>query len=219
MDARSHTGILFVMLSCQDPTLEPEWDKWYDEIHIPDVTALGFFPKGARFRKASGSTPGEARSLTVYETERADPQKAYDDQSVVFPNIPESRRMDHPKTTFCYRAIFKHEATIGKPPRKTGIAQIALSNCTDAARESEFVRWYEGTHIPEVLATGAFGSASRYRATKPGEGEPRHLVIYESASVEPAKVQQALAALKGKTTPPPPTLELLHAALFRRAAH
>ena len=217
MDARRHTGILFVMLSCQDQALEPEWDRWYDDIHIPDVTGLGFFPKGTRFRKASGNTPGDARSLTVYETERADPQKAYDDQSLVFAKIPEPRRMDHPRTTFCYRAIFKHATTLGKAPGKTRIAQIALSNCTDAAREAEFIRWYETKHILEVLATGAFQSASRYVATKPGAGEPHHLVIYESDLAQPEKVQQALAGIKGKTTPPPRTLQSLHAALFRRA--
>ncbi|MBI3743965.1 MAG: hypothetical protein HY261_06755 [Chloroflexi bacterium] len=217
MDARHHIGILFVMLSCQDAALERDWDRWYDEIHVPDVTGLGFFPKGTRFRKASGSTPGDARSLTVYETERTDPQKDYDDQSLVFAKIPTPRRMDHPKTTFCYRAIFKLAVTLGKAPGKTRIAQIALSNCKDTTREAEFIRWYETKHIPEVLATGAFQSASRYIATKPGADEPHHLVIYESSLAEPGKVQQALAGIKGQTTPPPATLQLLHAALFRRA--
>ncbi len=166
----------------------------------------------------SGGTPGDARSLTVYETRRLDPQKAYDDQTLVFSTIAEARRTNHPRTTFCYRGVFKREATIGNSRRnKTRIVQVALSNCRDPELEAEFIGWYERRHIPEVLATGAFSSASRYVATKPEPNGPQHLVIYEGDWAEPSKVQGALAGIKGKTTPPPATLQLLHAAMFQRA--
>lgn len=46
----------------------------------------------------------------------------------------------------------------------------------DAGAEDDFDRWYNQTHLPEVLDCPGFISARRYECT---DGQPRYLAIYE----------------------------------------
>lgn len=45
--------------------------------------------------------------------------------------------------------------------------------------EEEFSRWYNETHLPEILACPGFKSAERFECTA---GQPRYLAIYELES-------------------------------------
>jgi len=56
---------------------------------------------------------------------------------------------------------------------------VIETNCTDAARETEFNEWYDKTHIPDVLETHGFIRATRYENTEPSEGEAKFLATYE----------------------------------------
>ena len=56
---------------------------------------------------------------------------------------------------------------------------VAETNCTDAARETEFNEWYDKTHLPDVLETPGFIRAARYENTTPSEGKAKFLAIYE----------------------------------------
>jgi len=47
--------------------------------------------------------------------------------------------------------------------------------------EADFNRWYNGVHLPEVLACPGFVSATRFECT---DGQPRYLAIYELESEE-----------------------------------
>ena len=53
------------------------------------------------------------------------------------------------------------------------------SNCTDAARETEFNEWYDKTHLPDVFETPSFIKATRYENTEPSEGKAKFLALYE----------------------------------------
>lgn len=56
---------------------------------------------------------------------------------------------------------------------------VVESNCTDAAREAEFNKWYDQTHLPDVLETPGFVRATRYENTEPAEGKAKFLATYE----------------------------------------
>lgn len=61
--------------------------------------------------------------------------------------------------------------------------RLVLADCTDPAREEEFNRWYDTVHLPDLLATGLFHTASRYVAASGearGGGEARYLAMYET---------------------------------------
>lgn len=57
-------------------------------------------------------------------------------------------------------------------------APYLLAVSADVARgaESEFNRWYDDVHLPEVLACPGFVAASRYECV---HGEPRFLALYD----------------------------------------
>jgi hypothetical protein len=63
------------------------------------------------------------------------------------------------------------------------------SNCADPSREEEFNRWYDTVHLPDILETPGFVSASRYINTNP-EGQCKFLAMYE---IETDNIAQTLA--------------------------
>ena len=56
---------------------------------------------------------------------------------------------------------------------------VVETNCADAKREAEFNKWYEKTHLPDVLETPGFIRATRYENIEPSEGEGKFLALYE----------------------------------------
>ena len=60
------TALIVAEVLCADPDREAEWDRWYDEVHLPDMMACGAFVAGSRWRRAA-HRPGGANHLTVYE--------------------------------------------------------------------------------------------------------------------------------------------------------
>ena len=65
------------------------------------------------------------------------------------------------------------------------------TNCTDMSREAEFHKWYDGTHLPDILETPGFVRATRYENAEPGEGEARFLAVYE---IETDDIQRVIKA-------------------------
>jgi hypothetical protein len=77
---------------------------------------------------------------------------------------------------------------------------VAITNPVSPEREAEYNEWYEGTHLPEVLAVDGFVSAKRYRAV---DGEaPKYMAVYELDSEDLAGAIQGLmkAGAEGKLT-------------------
>ncbi len=56
---------------------------------------------------------------------------------------------------------------------------VVETNCADTARETEYNKWYDKTHLPDVLETPGFIRATRYENAKPSEGEAKFLATYE----------------------------------------
>jgi hypothetical protein len=82
-----------------------------------------------------------------------------------------------------------------------------------AGREEEYHRWYEETHIPDMLAVPHFVRAQRYEAVPSVRGNvapQRFLVVYE---IEADTAEQAMEELRGAM----PGMEL-SAALDRAGA-
>jgi len=85
------------------------------------------------------------------------------------------------------RTMWRRRAPVFRTPR-TGRAPLAgawliESRCTAPERAGEFEHWYDEVHIPDLLATGLFHTASRYVAASGearGGGEARYLAMYET---------------------------------------
>ncbi|ONH24077.1 DUF4286 family protein [Pseudofrankia asymbiotica] len=69
-------GIMLVQASPASPELEDEFNRWYDEDHLPDLLTTPGFVAARRFRLREGSrgpaADGAPRYLAIYEIEADD---------------------------------------------------------------------------------------------------------------------------------------------------
>ena len=70
---------------------------------------------------------------------------------------------------------------------------VVITDCTDPSREKEFNDWYDNIHIPDVLETPGFLSATRYVNNNPTEGTGRFLATY---GIEAEDIDKTMTALQ-----------------------
>jgi hypothetical protein len=76
----------------------------------------------------------------------------------------------------------------------TAYIQTVLTTAV-AGREDEFNRWYDGTHLPEMLQVPGFVAGRRYALTAVGAADrSRFLAAYEIETQDLAAPLAALAA-------------------------
>ena len=56
---------------------------------------------------------------------------------------------------------------------------VVESNCADPAREEEFNKWYNETHLPDVLEVPGVLRAVRYQRIDTSGGQAKYLALYE----------------------------------------
>ena len=74
-------AIWMVATRCTDPAREEEFNRWYDEVHVPDILTIPHVVAAQRFRLARdtsrSSSPWAAedgpRYLAIYELDTDDP--------------------------------------------------------------------------------------------------------------------------------------------------
>src|SRR5437879_12626701 len=69
---------------------------------------------------------------------------------------------------------------------------MELGNCKDPAREAELQRWYEDSHVADILETAAFHTAYRYESVDPQATQAQYLALYETEQRDPAKAREAM---------------------------
>ncbi|MDT3441418.1 MULTISPECIES: DUF4286 family protein [unclassified Pseudofrankia] len=69
-------GIMLVQASPASPEVEDEFNRWYDEDHLPDLLTIPGFVAARRFRLREGghvrAAEGTPRYLAIYEIEADD---------------------------------------------------------------------------------------------------------------------------------------------------
>jgi len=80
------TGHVLANVLCTDVTSEPEWDRWYDEQHLPDMVATGAFSAGSRWRRRLRPQWGAAH-VTLYDIELADVNDAVHRSAAAMPAL------------------------------------------------------------------------------------------------------------------------------------
>lgn len=81
--------------------------------------------------------------------------------------------------------------------------------CTDPAREEEFNKWYNQTHIPQVCSIPGVKRGVRYQALDVEEGYPTYIALYEMDGEQGMKnfIEHTRKQRKGELpnfTPGPP---------------
>jgi hypothetical protein len=62
----ARTGHILTHVLCTDPARVDEWDRWYDDVHVPDMLSCGAFSAMSRWRRLSPVAVGP-NHLTLYD--------------------------------------------------------------------------------------------------------------------------------------------------------
>jgi hypothetical protein len=65
-------AVLIVHSRPVEASREDEFNKWYDEVHIPDITSVSGVVSGRRFQKTGGAEDGGYPYLAIYEIDSDD---------------------------------------------------------------------------------------------------------------------------------------------------
>lgn len=193
--AKKGTGLLMVWADVP-AAKEDEFNRWYNEEHLPERMAIPGFLSGARYEAVKGGP----KHLAYYELESAAVLEtpAY---KKVQANPTEWTKRSGPgaiATTFIrnvYSMIHPKALTpevVGAP--MAPVLQIGRMDVPPAA-DREFNNWYNTVYVPNYEKVPGVIRGRRYRAV---EGTPTYLTLYElehpKVSESPAWMAQRDAA-------------------------
>lgn len=162
--------------SCADQAREEEFNSWYNNVHIPDVLSCPGFVAATRYQ-ITEPLEGRGRYVAVYEIETDDIEKTMEERGQRR-EAERARGRNSDLIAGVSQARYQVQGDFGNKSRPRW-ANIVETNCAEPSREDEFRQWYDGTHIPDVLQTPGFSSATRAELQQPQEGRGKFLVIYD----------------------------------------
>ena len=214
MEGRDPAGLLLVMVNVTDRSKEAEFNAWYNNVHIPEVTGSGDFGNATRFVNAYAKREGlDVPFLAVYETDREDVAEAWKETGAKRDQWTPSPQYMAPAMATTYKRV----GSLSAPPtgkRTTGLL-AALTDCP-AGREAEFNKWYDGDHVPAITSTPFFWGAARYECTDPSDKRPRFLALYESDTdgAQALRAMQHAHRISGTSMTPFEGLAVRHSGTY-----
>jgi hypothetical protein len=92
------TAYIQTVVSSPVPGREDEFNRWYDDIHLPEVLAVPGFLAGQRYALTGLGASDQRRYLCVYEIETDDLAATLSAVSAAAPTMTMSEAMDQPAT-------------------------------------------------------------------------------------------------------------------------
>ena len=197
MEGRYPNGLLVTRTNCKDPSQDVEFNRWYNHVHIPDVTRVGVFNNAIRFANVDPNSP-HGQYLATYESDMEDVTQARPiaREEMAKRGVREHRTtplIESVSTGMFKRLGGQHVAAV-RPTR--GMLFVA-TNCKEGYDEGEFNDWYHDFHLPDMLDIGAFHAAYRYESLEPEATGGKFLAIYETDAADPTTALQTI----GKVLP------------------
>jgi hypothetical protein len=84
-------GHILAYVMCNDPPLEAEWDRWNDEVHMPDMLDSGAFLGVSRWRRVPRGERGP-QYLTLYDVGSEGVDRAVEKSAAVMPGLAAAGR-------------------------------------------------------------------------------------------------------------------------------
>lgn len=187
-------GILISQADCPQE-LEPEFDAWYDDEHIPIRLALPEFELAERYHAIDARSQ---RHLVLYHLSDVAvlQSAAYEDVKHGTGNTPLTRRMlgaVHNFTRFVGKQVADTHPAVGR----SGASPHVLLLLYDVPPQTwpELDQRYEQEFLPRLNAVDGWDRCRRYHLVGSGDDQPNLAVLHEVSSV--AALESASQILAG----------------------
>lgn len=210
----SHISMVF---SAPAPGRGDDYDKWYDEVHLPESLTVPGYVGAHRYRlsedQLAGMPPSPAEYLTVYELDRppGEPLAALAARLESGAIAPSDSIDVGSIRSWAYSRIAS--ASSPENERKSAAPHLAVALSSPApGRDADYNRWYDEVHLDEALALPGHIGAHRYRLSEDQLADmpsppSEYLAIYE-LDRPPAEPLAALtAALESGTIELPDSVD------------
>ena len=175
-----------------EPAAEADWNRWYDEIHLPEIVACPGFVRAARYVAA---VDGGRAYQALYDLEGP--------EALDSPEFAQRRGWDRFRPQLQWTTRLGRRIASARNPAAS-LSDRALPLClltVEAAiapeAEEEWNRWYDDEHLPHVTACPGFVQSARYLTE--ADGARQYLALYEVMGPEALRTAQfGLAAPWGR---------------------
>jgi hypothetical protein len=174
--AKKGTGLLMVWADVPADR-EDEFNRWYNEEHIPERLAIPGFLSAARYEAVKGGP----KHLAYYELENAAVMQSPAYKRVQANPTPWTTRIGPQAIgTAFIRNVYTmiHPAALTPTVAGAGMAPALQIGRMDvpAAVDREWNDWYNRVYVPNYEKVPGVIRGRRYRAV---EGQPTYLTLYE----------------------------------------
>ncbi|HEX9480186.1 MAG TPA: hypothetical protein VGA90_15595 [Methylomirabilota bacterium] len=185
--AKKGTGLLMVWADVPADK-EEEFNRWYNEEHLPERMAIPGFLGGARYEAVKGGP----KHLACYELESAAVMESPAYKKVQSNPTPWTKKIGPQAigSPFIRNIYTMIHPTASTPPIASAPMAPALQigrMDVPAAADREFNEWYNTVYVPNYEKVPGVIRGRRYRAV---EGTPTYLTLYE---FEQPKVSESAA--------------------------
>jgi len=188
------TALLLTYSRCNAPARIPDWNAWMLREHVPAMATTPGVRAATHWALSVQPTPGMPSvgfsHVTIYElTGNAEAAAAALDAAEA--HARDSGALDPNHSVVETDLLAAHGRWNAKPfPTDDLTAHIlAFVLCNDPAREDEWNAWNDDVHMPDMLASDAFASVSRWRRVREDGRRARHATLYD---VGPIGVDEAV---------------------------
>jgi hypothetical protein len=209
MHPSTRTGVRLVLTNPSDPSRLNEFNDWYDT-YSAAITVPGYLANDIHFENpdASGGNTNP-RYATIYDIVAPDPAAAWPDteHSPAYP----TQLFSDPRATLVSPALRASYALVGSQLQPgphgplTGIHVILSNGSSDTERQHREA---------QILQTGRFYSAARFRLIEGSPDPAEWLEIFETDNPDPLHTYPQAT----RHTPPAPQIQPQLSQSFRLAS-
>jgi hypothetical protein len=216
--AAGRDWLMVVVSENTDPAREAEFNRWYDDVDLPDVFTVPGYLRARRGRAEpvpefppAGVQPGEGRYVALYDIDSADID------GTIISMLLLARKMDRTgrSTDLLHvteRLYFRKYGPAVEPQAGRAASGddylylVRVDCCAGDAATSAFNRWYDATLLPALMQVPGMQRATRYELHRVVMSDPivvpRWLTVLE---IRTSSATQAVAGVAG-------AMDTLHAA-------
>lgn len=165
--------IVYITATEPESAWEEEFNRWYDEEHIPNLAAVPGYLSARRYI----AVEGEPKYMAFYEIASMDAYRSAEHDRAA--NTPWTERMRphfSSRGMAFYEQIFPAERVLQGPSwgaEAGGLLTVRLDVTPE--HEEDLNNWYDREHLAALAAVPGVIAVRRFRAI---EGAPKYLATY-----------------------------------------